>query len=172
MKHLFLSLIISLLGLAGFAQSGLKIGHINSQELLAAMPENDSAQAKFDKVLKEYQSTLETMQVELNNKMQDYKAKMKDYSDLIRQTKESELQDLDQRIQQFRQEANDNLPKQRDELYRPALDKAKKAITDVAKENNFTYILDLSLGAVIYTSDNSIDILPLVKQKLGIGNKK
>ncbi len=48
------------------------------------------------------------------------------------------------------------------------LDKANKAIAEIAKANGFTYILDLSAGTVIFHSDNSTDILPLVKQKLGL----
>jgi outer membrane protein len=38
----------------------------------------------------------------------------------------------------------------------------------VARENGFTYIFDLSRGSVIYFSEQSEDILPLVKKKLGL----
>ena len=51
----------------------------------------------------------------------------------------------------------------------PVLQKAEKAIKDVAKENGFTYIFDLARGPIIYFDETmSIDILPLVKAKLGI----
>lgn len=149
----------------------LKLGHINSQELLQAMPESDSAQAKVEKITKELQEQLETYQVEFNNKYQDYVAKADSYSEIIKQTKQQELQEMNQRIQQFQQNAEQDLQKRRQEVYKPVLDKANKAVADVAKENGFTYIFDLSAGTVVFHSESSIDILPLVKQKLGITTK-
>jgi outer membrane protein len=56
-------------------------------------------------------------------------------------------------------------------IYKPILEKANKAIAEVAKENGFTYILDLAQGGVIFYSETSTDILPLTKQKLGLSNK-
>jgi len=148
------------------AQPNLKIGHINTQELLQAMPETDSAQLKLEKMQKELQNQLEVMQVELNNKYQDYLSKRDTYSELVRQTKEDELQNIQQRIQQFAQNAEQDLQRRRSELFKPILDKASKAIEAVAKENGFTYILDLSSGVVLFHSDSSLDILPMVKAKL------
>jgi outer membrane protein len=168
MKKTFLSIFIILFSIAAYSQASLKIGHINSQELLQAMPENDSALAKIERATKEAQSQMETMQVELNSKYQDYITKRDSYSELIKQTKETELQQMNQRIQQFQTTADQDLQKQRTELYKPILDKANNAISEVGKANGFTYILDLSSGIVLYHAENSIDILPLVKQKLGL----
>lgn len=150
------------------AQTNLKLGHINTQELLQAMPETDSAQTKLEKMTKDLQSQLESMQVELNNKYQDYHAKKDSYSELIRQTKEDELQNIQQRIQQFSQVAEQDLQKKRNELFKPILDKANKAIDEVARENGFTYIFDISSGVILFHSDSSYDILPLVKAKLNL----
>ncbi|HOK50406.1 MAG TPA: OmpH family outer membrane protein [Bacteroidales bacterium] len=165
-KIIGIAIVIFISASISFAQQGLKIGHINTQELLQAMPETDSAQLKLEKMQKELQSQLEVMQVELNNKYQDYLSKRDSYSELVRQTKEDELQNIQQRIQQFAQNADQDLQEKRNELYRPILDKANKAIEEVAKENGFTYILDLSSGVVLFHSDSSLDILPLVKAKL------
>jgi outer membrane protein len=168
MKKIVLSIIAITFSIAAFSQAGLKIGHINSQELLQAMPENDSAQVKLEKSSKEAQSQLETMNVELNSKYQDYISKRDTYSELIKQTKETELQQMNQRIQQFQTTAEQDLQKQRTDIYKPIIDKANNAISEVAKANGFTYILDISGGVVLYHAENSIDILPLVKQKLGL----
>ncbi|HEY9124253.1 MAG TPA: OmpH family outer membrane protein [Bacteroidales bacterium] len=166
-KYLVILFAAAFISTAG-AQTAIKLGHINSQELIEAMPESDSAQKKIEKLTKDLQSQLETMQVELNNKYQDYLSKRDTYSDLIKQTKENELQELNQRIQTFSQNAEQDLQKQRSGLYKPILDKANKAIADVSKENGFTYIFDLAGGLIIYHAENSTDILPLVKAKLGL----
>lgn len=170
MKKL-VSLSFALLAVLAFksnAQDNIKLGHINSQELFQAMPESDSAQKILQKSAKEIEETLEQLQVEFNQKYEDYMQNVDSYSDLIRSTKEQELQQLQQRIQQFQAQAEQDLQNQRTKLLQPIQEKALKAVNDVAEENGFTYIFDSSLGAIVYSAENTKDILPLVKAKLGI----
>ena len=88
-------------------------------------------------------------------------------SDLIKQTKEKELQDLQARMDAFNQKANTDLQAKQQELLQPFIDKAKAAIGDVAKENKFTYILNAIEDVVLY-KEATEDVMPLVKKKLGI----
>jgi len=146
----------------------LKFGHINSRELLAAMPESDSAQANIQKLASDYERQMEEMQVELNNKYDTYLQNRDTYTDLIRQTKEADIQEMQQRIANFEQMAQQDLQTQQGEMMRPILEKANLAIQEVAKENDFIYIFDVGSGNPIYWSEKSIDVLPLVRTKLGI----
>lgn len=163
--------LASLATLAANAQQ-LKIGHINSQELLAALPETDSAQKKLEKLATEHQTRLEEMTVELNKKYEEYLKKVQNTveppSELIRTSMEAELQEMQTRIETFKQTADEDLQQQRMTLFKPIQDKAVKAVNDVAAENGFTYILDSGVGVVIYSSPDSQDILPLVKKKLNL----
>jgi outer membrane protein len=145
-----------------------KIGHINSQELLASMPESDSAQKKIEALAKEHESVLEEMTVEYNKKLEVLNKDYNTLSDLAKASKEAELQDLQTRVQTFQQSAQEDLQKKRMEYFKPIQDKALKAVSDVAAENGFTYILDSGVGAVVYEGPDAQDILPLVKKKLGI----
>jgi outer membrane protein len=145
-----------------------KIGHINSQELLAAMPESDSAQKKVEALAKEHESVLDEMTVEYNKKLEALNKGYETLSDLAKASKEAELQDLQQRIQTFQQSAQDDLQKKRMEFFKPIQDKAINAVNAVAAENGFTYILDSGVGAVVYEGPDAQDILPLVKKKLGL----
>jgi len=88
-------------------------------------------------------------------------------SDIIRQTKEKELADLETRIQTFQQQADTDLQEKQVELLQPILDKAKNAITAVAKENGYTYIFDVGTGAFLFYEKGD-NVLPLVKVKLGL----
>lgn len=156
---------------ASISAQNLKFGHINSQELLMAMPERDSAEAKLKKYGKDLQDQIETLQVEFNKKYQDYLQKKATFTDAIREMKEKELSDLQQRSQEFEQTAQQDYQKQQAELMKPIVDKANAAITKVAKANGFIYIFDVSTGSVAYFSDQSVDVLPLVKKELGIVKK-
>jgi outer membrane protein len=153
-----------------FAQNNIKLGHVDSRLVFAAMPESDTAQKTLEREREAMRKTLEELQVELNKKYEDYLKIANDgtTSALILRTKEEEMQTMQQRIQNFQQEAEQTLSARSNELFKPIQDKAIKAVNDVAAENNFTYIFDTAGGAVVYTSPESQDILPLVKTKLGL----
>ncbi len=145
-----------------------KFGHINSQELLMSMPERDSAESKLKKYAQDLQDQIETLGVEYNRKAQDYVQKKATFTDAIREIKEKELNDLQQRAQEFEQTAQQDYQRMQGELMKPIMDKANEAIKKVAKANAFTYIFDVATGGVVYFSEQSTDILPLVKKELGI----
>jgi len=168
-NYLRLSIVVVflLIGTTSFAQN-LKFGHINSQELLSLMPERDSAQVVLENYAQQLEDQLETMQVEYNNKVQQYLANQENYTDLIKQTKEQELTDLQERITGFQNTAQQTIQQKEAQLIQPIIDKAEKAIKEVAEEQGFTYIFDLARGTILYFSDASQDILPLVKAKLNI----
>ena len=168
-NYLRLSIIVVflLIGTTSFAQN-LKFGHINSQELLSMMPERDSAQLVLENYAQQLEDQLETMQVEYNNKVQQYLANQENFTDLIKQTKEQELTDMNERITGFQNTAQQTIQQKEAQLIQPIIDKAEKAIKEVAEEQGFTYIFDLARGSILYFSDASQDILPLVKAKLNI----
>lgn len=147
----------------------LKFGHINTDELIRSMPEYDSAMAKLQKTQKELTNALELMQVEFNNKYESYNKEVKNLTDLVRQTKEQELADMNQRIQEFQTNAQTRLQEEQTALTQPIFTKVDKAIKDVGKENSFIYIFDIARGQVVYFDETkSTNITQLVKTKLGI----
>jgi outer membrane protein len=148
-----------------------KFGHIDSQKLLQSLPESAQAQATLEGEGKAIQAQIETMTVEYNNKVNDFvendklaASDPKKWSDIVKADKEKELQDLGRRAQEFQQTAQQKISAKRDELFKPILEKVDKAIKEVAKENKFTYIFDIS--TLLYHSEESIDITSMVKTKL------
>ena len=156
-----------LVSTTAFAQN-LKFGHINSQELLAQLPDRASAQTEIEEYAKKLEDQQKSMEAELNNKYEEYLANRDTYTDLIKATKEKELQQIQQQITTFNQVAMQDLQQKEAELIKPIIDKVQKAIDEVGKENGFTYIFDLSNRTVVYHSPESVDISPLVKKKLGM----
>jgi outer membrane protein len=148
----------------------LKFGHINSDELIQALPDYDSATVKIDKFRKDLINALELMQVELNNKSEAYNKEAKNLTDIVRQTKEQELMDMQRRIQEFQTSAQQQLQDKQAELFQPIMAKVDKAIKDVGKENGFVYILTVGQGSslVYYDETKSTNVMSLAKAKLGI----
>ena len=149
-----------------FPQAALKIGHVDVAEILAALPERDSAAAVLDKETKELQSTYDDMTVVYNKMLDDYEKGQSTFTEVVKKNKESELLDKEKRLQEFQQNATTSLQKRNSELIQPLLNKIIKAVDKVAGENGFTYILDVSKGSVVYTSKDSQNINPLVLKVL------
>lgn len=166
-------LLVAAIGMFSVAaQAQLKIGHVNSQELLASMPETDSAQKKIEQKQVEHNLRMEEIQVEFNKKLAEYQEKVGNTENpmslLEQQDREAELQSLQERAANYEQVIQQDLQMLQMQLFQPIQEKAISAINEVAEENGFTYILDTGAGAVVYKSPDSEDILPLVKTKLGL----
>jgi outer membrane protein len=163
-----LIIVIALAGQSAMAQN-YKFGHINSDELIQTMPEYDSATVKLEKFRKELVNALELMSVELNTKNEAYSKESKNLSDIVKQTKEQELVDMNKRIQDFQTNAQTQLQNKQTEVFQPIYAKVDKAIKDVGKENGFFYVFDVAKGALLYFDETkSVNILTLVKTKLGL----
>ncbi|MDD3629476.1 MAG: OmpH family outer membrane protein [Bacteroidales bacterium] len=165
------SLIIVLILFVSFTMAGqqtkLKIGHLNTNDLMQVMPGVDSAGQALNDYAQNLQKQLETMVSEFQTKYDEYLTNEAQYVDAVKQIKQKELVDLQTRIQDFQNDAQDLLAKKEQELMQPFIDKAKNAIDEVAKEKGYTYILDTSTGSVLYWEGGD-DIMMFVKEKLGI----
>lgn len=150
---------------AVFAQT--KFGYVDSRELLSLMPEMKKADSSLQIFAKSYQDQIEAMGKEYQKKVQEYQSQSKTMSDAVKEVKEKELMDLQSRIESTQQSAQDKVAKKKDEMYSPILERADKAIKDVAKANNYDYIFDASGGVLLFAKDSD-NILPLVKSKLGL----
>jgi len=158
--------LVILVAIAGQSQN-LKFGHANSDELIQALPEFDTASVQLENFRQELTNTLELMTVELNNKSDAYNKASKNLTDVVRQTKEQELIDLNRRIQDFQSNAQEQFQNKQIELFQPIYNKVDKAIKDVGKENGFIYIFNI--GSTLYVDETkSVNVLPLVKVKLGL----
>jgi outer membrane protein len=161
------ALAVALLFTAVAGAQALKFGHINSADLIQSMPQTKTADSTLKKFAESLDSQLKTMTIEYQTKLQYYQSKADSMPDAIKQTKEKELYDLQTRIQDFQQTAQESIQKKKEEIYGPILKKAEDAIKTLAKEKSYSYIFDTSVGAVIFAQESD-DIMPMVKQRLGI----
>jgi len=176
MKSNFLSLVFiaSVLSIAIFFASAKsnntksKLGYINTVELWQAMPEKAKADTVLVKMKNEFISYLQQKQKQFEQGVAIYKRDSASMSELIRKEKLDALLKEQEAIKKFPKQADAELNKKKEELYTPIRQKMQKAIDEVAKENNFDYITDISFGNIIYAKNPEDNILPLVKKKLGL----
>jgi len=145
----------------------IKFGYINKDELLKALPDYDSAAVKLEKFRSELVNQLASMQNEFSSKTTALNNGSSNLSDVIRKSREEELKALNNRIQLFQVKANQLINDKNNELIQPVVAKADKAIRDVAKEQGITLVFDASV-LYYYDEKKSINMLPLIKTKLGL----
>lgn len=144
------------------------IAHISTADVLDAMPDKVKAEQELERYYGELQNQLQSMTQEYQNKIQYYEANQTTMSNLTKQSKEKEIFDLQNRIQQFQMNAESEFETRRIELLNPILNKIQNAINSVAKENSLSYVIDTSTGATVFWGEDAIDITYMVMKKLGI----
>lgn len=142
-----------------------KIGHINSNELLESMPEKAKLAAAVQEYAKKLENQRLTMLQEYELKVQEYQKQQGVMTEAIKQDKVKAIADLEGRIQDFQLNAQQDLQNEEARVLQPLIDRLKKAINDVANEKGYDYVLDTSLGVVLF-SDKGDDIMSFVKKKL------
>lgn len=145
-----------------------KYGHIDSGEILEAMPEYKQLNASVERKQKD-------AQVQMQKMYQDYQNRQKELSEYgmsmmmaVREEKMMELDSLQQAIAGYEENASVEIQKLQEKLMKPLNDKYIKIVNQVAKDNGYSYIFDIAAGLVVYYPENSGDITALVKQKMGI----
>ena len=147
-----------------FAQD--KIAYINYMEVAASMPEYKAMQDSLKRSESSFQAELKSMSDEYTKKLTDYVNQRDSLNESIKVRRQAELEELQQRAENFQQYAAQTQDEMQQRLSMPILDKLQKAITEVGKENNFLYIANAQ--AFLYVAPQATDATPLVKRKLGI----
>lgn len=167
MKKLFFAIATVAVCSFSSVSAQIKLGHINSTSLLQAMPETKVADSVLQKFGTSLQDQLKTMSGEYDRKVADYKSKEASMAEPIKETMVKDITDLEDRIREFQQSAQENIQKKKEELYQPIIKKADEAIKAVAKEKGYTYIFDSGVGVLLYANDSD-DVMSMVKTKLGL----
>lgn len=167
------SILIVMIALVAstYAQKVNKFGYLSSGELISLMPEAAKADSAVDKYTAELDALGQQMYAEYQKKTQDAQAKSKTMTEAELDVVGRELADLEKRITDFQQTAQDKIGAKKDKLYAPILQKANEAIKSVAKANGYTYIFDSGAGSILYAEDSD-NILPLVKAYLKLPDAK
>ena len=166
MKKLILCAICAICGFTT-ANAQAKFGHVNTQEIIQAMPEYNKAKTEIDALQAQYEADLKSMQDELQKKGEEFDKLPADTPDNIKQRRQQELQDMYQKIQQSYQDNQQALQKASAEKMQAIQSKVLEAIKSVGDTNGFVYIAEA--GSLPYiSSTNSTDVTAMVKTKLGL----
>ncbi len=169
MKKIILFAAMAFVTVAGYAQP--KFAHVNFSELVQLMPEADEARATMAASQKEASETFQSMYEEYQSKMQQYQQKSATWTPAIKESKEKELVDIQQRLEEFNQTIQQELQQQQQQLMAPIYQKAQETVNKLAKDGNYIYVIDLT--SVLYLDPaQSIDLTPAARKALAIPDSR
>lgn len=167
-KKFLLAAAICVAAVSANAQN-FKFGNVNMGEVFEAMPERAQVQKEMEDLQAKYETEMQKMGEEYQKKVNDFLAEQENLEKNIAEARAQEIDQLQQRIEQFRSMAQQDISRQQQTKVAPIIEKINKAIQAVGEKNGFTYIFDLSQGDVVFFSPSQcVDCLPLVKAELGI----
>lgn len=164
MKKLIV-LLLMILPLGAIAQE-VKIAFVKTQEVFMAMPEVSGMEKQMADLNEKYRVELKQMQDEYQNKYSDFVAQQDSLTENIKLRRMQEIQDIQERMDNFVQVAQQDVQKKQQELLQPIQQKLHEAIQKVGEEKGYTYIIDPA--ALLYTGTNAVDATPFVRTKLGL----
>ena len=166
LKKILLAVAVTF-GLAASAQT-VKIGLVDINSIIGAMPETTTAQQQIQEAQKKYESEYNKLGEELQKQYTELQNMPENELPAIRERKTKAFADNQQKLQAFEQQVMQDLQKLQGELMAPIMQKAQSAIESVGKEGNFTLVQALDPQLTFYYSAPAEDITPLVKTKLGL----
>lgn len=145
-----------------------KFGHVNSSAIIPLMPEYTTAQTELQTLEKQYADELKLMNDELNKKSEEFEAQKATLPANIAERRQTEMQELYNRMIQYNQEGQQHLEKASAEKMGAIRDKLTAAIKEVGVAGGYVYIMDVAAGVPYISETLSTDVTETVKAKLGI----
>lgn len=160
MKHLKTLLFATALfiGTSSFSYAQSKLAHINTQELIKAMPEYKVAQTDIEKLGKTYETTIQTSLKELDIKLKQYNAEAETQTQEENQKRMQEVEGMKQSLSQYQQQAQKDLQEKEFNMLKPITEKAKTAIEKVAAAQGIDYVFEAGGLIVAKGKDLMFDV--------------
>ena len=163
-------IICAICAICGFttANAQAKFGHVNTQEIIQAMPEYEKAKSEIDALTAQYDADLKSMQDELQKKAEAFDKEQATLPENIKQRRNQELQDMYQKIQQSYQDNQMALQKASQDKMQAITTKVLDAIKSVGQTGGYVYIMGINGGVPYISTTLSTDVTAQVKTKLGL----
>lgn len=165
LKKILIAAALVVLPMGAMAQ---KFAHFDASEVITAMDDYKKAVSDLEAKQKEYEDEINKTGEELNKKIEEYQANVDSLPKNIAERRYQEIMDMQNRLQQFQQEASNSLQQAQQDAMTPIYQKVNTALQEVGKAGAYTYVFDISSTSIPYIGSDSKDVTSDIKTKLGI----
>jgi len=156
-------------------QEELKIGFVDPQTIMRSMPEMAAIERRLQNFIDRKRQEFAEKEATFRREVEEYQQKMSVISDEARRREEERLAGLNLELQEFQQNFQQEIQERQFELIEPLLNKIQGAIETVARERDFTYVLNTMTNngdfIILYASERAhrdYDITDEVMQRLDL----
>jgi outer membrane protein len=161
-KTLLIAAIL-ILGANQTISAQTKTAHVDVNEIMAKMPAMLDAQKQLEKLSTTYDADYKKMVEEYQAKLKKYEAEAATVTEAVNGERSKEVQDMQKRIVDFRDNAQKELQQKESDIVKPLMEKVRASIQKVGKAKGFQYILD---GSSLLLADGT-NLTVDVKKDLG-----
>jgi len=154
-------------GSSALPPEGTALVFVNTQAILPIAPGADSAQARFQAVVTEFEAELEGLAAQIDSMLADYRRQESLMPPAGREQKQQEILEVQRSAQQREQELDVQSRQRRNELLAPILQRVTETIEEIRAEHGYAIVFDIAESGVI-AADNSLDITAAVLERLGV----
>ena len=149
--------IILTLTLASIALADIKIGYVDSNEIMNNFDEVRQVQADLEKEQRRLESEFNELVYSLDSLKQDFDKQQFLMTDTRRNEKGNEIVNKEKSVQKFQLDKfgpEGEIYRVQNQLLKPVLAKIDAAIQKVGSERGYDFILDAMSGALLYALDS------------------
>ncbi|WP_242412101.1 OmpH family outer membrane protein [Flavobacterium sp. Root186] len=161
-KTLLIAAIL-ILGASNTMNAQAKVAHVDVSEIMSKMPAMLDAQNQLQKLSGTYDAEYKKMVDEYQTKIKKYEAEAATVTEAINGDRSKEVQDMQKRIVDYRDNAQKELQQKETDIVKPLMEKVRASIQKVGKAKGFQYVLD---GSTLLLADGP-NITADVKKDLG-----
>jgi outer membrane protein len=148
-------------------QANVRVAYVNSQIILQQLPGYTQAESTYNKELAGFQTEIKRMSDQLDSTIADYQQRAIALSTAEKKTKEDQIRQMQQSVEQRSNELRQRAQSRERELVQPLEDRVKAVIDGLRAERNIGIVFDAaSPGGGIISADQSLDLTPVVVQRL------
>lgn len=167
MKKILFIILVVLTGSIVYAQ---KFAYVDTEYMLANIPEYKSAQSELDKVSIQWQKEIEAKYGEIDKLYKAYQAEEILLTEEMRKKRQAEIVNKEKEAKDLQKQkfgVDGELFKKRQELVKPLQDKVYNAIKTLAEAKNYAVIFDKSSDLTMLYTNPKFDLSDEALESMG-----
>lgn len=152
-----------------YAQTTQKIGFIDSQVIIDALPEAQDAKRKLETLSNEWQAEIKKKRENLEKLFQDYRTREILYTDEIKKQKQNELLSAEREISEYQNQkfgVNGEYFRKQSELMRPIQDRIFASLKEVATAEGYDFVFDRASDTLLLYANEEHNLTKKVLERV------
>jgi outer membrane protein len=169
-KKLLSSFCLLFFVVSATAYGQLKIGFMNTQEVLSQMPERSAVEKKLNSFIETQRQEYQQQTMAFQDSVTAFQQNQSSMSQQQREQEQRKLAKMEESLMQLQQNIQTQIEQRRSSLLQPLYNRMDEAIAAVAEERNLDFVLNEATSTgeslIYYSANQTLDITEAVLQQV------